>query len=158
MENTRNLSRRSFCKATLAGAVLVAASSAATPVLAAEAPKDVKFPKDPKNLAPGQESAHTPSIVIEKTDSAAVAYGKTPPGDFYKVTVQAKHEVTKEHYIFQIALYVNGAQVAVHNMNEAVAESSLPYVVFVQRLKAGDEVLAVTDCNKHGLWGSKLTV
>lgn len=154
----QNLSRRSFCKATIAGAVLAATVSLPTHTLAAAAPTDVKFAKDPKNLQPGLESAHTPAIALEKTDSASVAYGKTPAGDFHKVTIQAKHETTKDHHITGVSLYVNGELVAEYKMNPMQAESSLPMIVSVQRLKTGDELLAVTDCNKHGLWGNKITV
>lgn len=154
----QNPSRRSFCKTTLAGAALAATVALPTQALAAAAPAEVKFAKDPKNLQPGLEAGHTPAIALEKTDSAGVAYGKTPAGDFYKVTVQAKHETTKDHHIEGIALYINGEQVAEYKINPMQAESSLPLIVSVQRLKAGDELLAVTDCNKHGLWGNKATV
>lgn len=153
----QNLNRRSFVKATVAGVALAVTSSISMPTLAADDLKDIKFAKDPKSLQPGAEMAHTPVVTLEKTESTSVAYGKTPAGDFYKVTVQAKHEATKDHHMVGIALYINGEQVAEHKMSEAQAEASLPMVVFLQRLKAGDELLAVTDCNKHGKWGSKLT-
>lgn len=153
----QNLNRRSFVKATLAGVAMAAASTVSLHADAADDLKDVKFAKDPKSLQPGAEMAHTPAIMLEKADSAGVAYGKTPAGDFYKVTVQAKHEATRDHHMVGIALYINGELVAEHKMSEAQAEASLPTVVFVQRLKSGDELLAVTDCNKHGKWGGKLT-
>jgi desulfoferrodoxin (superoxide reductase-like protein) len=88
-------------------------------------------------------------------DSKAVAYGKTPLGDFYRVTVPAKHEATSEHCIFGIALYLNGKLVADRTMNQALADASLPAVTFVQRLKAGDDLLVVTDWNVHGKWGNR---
>lgn len=155
----QNESRRSFVKSTLAGAMVAAVGTPlARPALAAEDIKEVKFAKDPKNLQPGQETSHTPSIAMEKVDSIMVAYGKTPPGDFYRVTVQAKHEATNEHYISGIALYLNGKLVAEHTMNKALADASMPAVTFVQRLKAGDELLAVTDCNVHGKWGNRTMV
>ena len=151
--------RRSFVKTAVAGAAAITVGAALQrPAFAAEALKDVKFAKDPKNLQPGLETGHTPSIALEKVDSKDVAYGKTPAGDFYRVTVQAKHEATREHHIFGIALYLNGELVAGHTMNQAQAEASLPTVAFMQRLKAGDELLAVTTCNVHGDWGNRTTV
>lgn len=154
----QSIARRSFVKTAVSGAVVVAiGATLQRPALAAQDIKDVKFAKDPKSLQPGLETAHTPSISLEKMESKAVAYGKTPVGDFYRVTVQAKHEATKEHHIFGIALFLNGELVAEHTMNQAQAEASLPTVSFVQRLKAGDELLAVTNCNQHGKWGSRAT-
>lgn len=155
----QNENRRSFVKSALAGAVVAAVGTPlARPVLAAEDIKEVKFAQDPKNPKPGQETSHTPSIALEKMDSKAVAYGKTPPGDFYRVTVQAKHEATNEHHVFGIALYLNGKLVAEHTMNQAQADASLPAATFVQRLKSGDDLLAVTNCNVHGKWGNRTTV
>lgn len=155
----QSLTRRSFVQAALgSAAVLAVGATLNRPAFAADAPKDVKFAKDPKNPQPGLETAHTPSIALEKAESKGVAYGKTPAGDFYRVTVQARHEATKEHHVSGIALYLNGELVAEHTMNEAQAESSLPTVTFVQRLKMGDELLAVTNCNLHGKWGHRATV
>jgi desulfoferrodoxin (superoxide reductase-like protein) len=153
-----SFARRSFFKTTAASAVALSLGAALRPAFAAEDVKDVKFAKDLKNLQPGLESAHTPSIAVEKMESKNVAYGKTPAGDFYQVTIQAKHEATKEHHIFGIALYLNGELVAEHTMNQAQAEASLPTASFVQRLKSGDELLAVTSCNVHGKWGNRTTV
>lgn len=151
--------RRLFVKSALAGAAFAAVGpQLARPALAADDIKEVKFAEDPKNLKPGQETSHTPSIALEKMDSQTVAYGKTPPGEFYRVTVQARHESTNEHHISWIALYLNGKLVAEHTMNKALADASLPAVAFMQRLKAGDKLLAVTDCNVHGKWGNKATV
>ena len=153
------LIRRSFLKNTFAGAVIVAAGSSASRVaLAADNIKDVKFARDPAQLQPGLESAHTPSITLEKADRSAVAYGKTPAGDFYRVSVQARHEATKDHSIFGIALYLNGELVAEPTINRSRPEASLPAVTFVQRLLSGDELLAVSDCNLHGKWGSRARV
>jgi desulfoferrodoxin (superoxide reductase-like protein) len=155
----QNLIRRSFVKNALASAAVVAVGASLTrSALAAEEIKDVKFAKDPKNLQPGLEAAHTPALTLEKVDGKSVAYGKTPAGDFYRVTVQARHEATKEHHIFGIALYLNGELAAEHTMNQAQPEASLPVVAFVQRLKAGDELLAVTTCNVHGKWGNRTKV
>ena len=152
-------SRRSFVKRALAGAMVATVGTPlARPALAADDIKEVKFAKDPKNLQPGQETSHTPSIALEKVDRTAVAYGKTPPGDFYRVTVQARHEAINEHYISGIALYLNGKLVAEHTMNKVPGDPSLPAVTFVQRLAAGDELLAVTDCNIHGKWGNRAMV
>lgn len=155
----QNIIRRSFVKSTLAGAALVALGAGMhRSALAADDIKDVKFPKDPGNPQAGLEAAHTPSIIVEKADSKSVAYGKTPAGDFYRVTVQARHEATREHHVFGIALYLNGELVAEHTMNQAQAEASLPAVTFVQRLKSGDQLLAVTNCNLHGKWGNRASV
>lgn len=151
-----NVSRRNFLKGAAATAVFASAGLTATrAVMAAD---DVKFPAGPKELQPGLESAHTPRITLEKIESRDVAYGKTPTGEFYKVTVQARHEATSEHYIFEIALFVNGANVVQYQMNKSQGDAAMPMVVAVQRLKAGDEVSAVTNCNIHGKWGNKLTV
>jgi len=151
--------RRSFVKNVLASAAVVAVgASIARSALAAEEIKDVKFAKDLKNLQAGLETAHTPALTLEKLDGKSVAYGKTPAGDFYRVTVQARHDATKEHHIFGIALYLNGELVAEHAMNQAQPEASLPVVAFVQRLKGGDELLAVTNCNVHGKWGNRASV
>lgn len=155
----QNTVRRTFLKTTLAGA-LAAASLQRSALAAPDGfdPKDVKFPKDPASPQPGLEAAHTPALTLEKLDGASVAYGKTPAGEFYRVNVQAKHEATREHHIFGIALYLNGALLAEHAMSQAQAEASLPVVSFVQRLKAGDELLAVTTCNVHGKWGRRAIV
>ncbi len=153
----QNNVRRSFVKSALAGAVAAVGTTLMPPALA-ENLQDVKFAKDLANLQPGAEAAHTPSLALEKVDSAGVAFGKTPPGDFYKVTVHARHEATRDHQIFGIALYLNGELVAEHAMNRSQAEASLPTVTFVQRLKAGDALLAVTSCNLHGKWGNRVTV
>lgn len=155
----QNTIRRSFVKSALASAVVVAVgSSLHRSALAAEEFLDVKFAKDPRNLQAGLETAHTPSMILEKVDSKGVAYGKTPAGDFYRVSVQARHEATREHHIYGIALYLNGELVAEHTMNQARAEASLPAVSFVQRLKTGDDLLAVSICNVHGKWGNRATV
>lgn len=115
---------------------------------------EVKFPQDPANLQPGLESAHTPRISLEKVERASVAYGKTPSGDFHRVTVQARHESTREHHMLEIALFVNGENRAQFALGQA--ESTLPMVVAVLRLQPGDTVMAVTNCNLHGKWGNKL--
>jgi desulfoferrodoxin (superoxide reductase-like protein) len=155
----QNIIRRSFVKTALAGAAIAAAgASLSRSALAAQDIKDVKFAKEPGNPQPGLEAAHTPSITVEKVDSKSVAFGKTPAGDFYRVSVQARHESTKAHQIFGIALYLNGELLAEHTMNQADPEASLPAVSFVQRLKSGDELLAVTNCNVHGKWGNRATV
>jgi|GEM_PF-5332690 len=154
-----HLKRRSFLKNSLAGAAIMAGGAGASrAALAADDIKDVKFAHDPNQLQPGLESAHTPSISVEKVERGAVAFGKTPAGDFYRVRVQARHEATREHAIFGVALYVNGELVAEHTMNRARPEASLPAVTFVQRLDRGDELLAVTNCNLHGKWGSRATL
>lgn len=154
-----NLVRRSFVKSAIAGIAAIGASASVSRIaFAAEEIKDVKFAKDPKNLQAGLEAAHTPSIVLEKIDGKSVAFGKTAAGDFYRVAVQARHEATSEHHIFGIALYLNGQLLAQHTMNQAQPEASLPAVSFVQRLKAGDELLAVTECNLHGKWGNRTVV
>lgn len=151
--------RRSLIKNTLVSATLVAVgSSMARSALASEDLQDVKFAKDLGKLQPGLESAHTPSILIEKADANGLAYGKTRPGDFYRVSVQARHEATPDHHIFGVALYLNGELVAEHTMNQAQPEASLPSVTFVQRLKAGDALLAVSNCNIHGKWGNRAVV
>lgn len=151
--------RRSFVRtAAFSGAAIAFGAAMQRPALAAEDIKDVKFAQDPKNLQAGLEAAHTPSISIEKLESKSVAYGKTPAGDFYRVTVQARHEATQEHHMSGIALYVNGQMVADHTMTQAAAAASLPTVSYVQRLKAGDELLAVTNCNLHGKWGNRTAV
>lgn len=152
----QSIARRSFVRNTLASAAVLAIG--ATQKRPAWAGEDVRFAKDIQHPQPGLETAHTPSIALEKVESNGLAYGKTPAGDFYRVTVLAKHEATSAHHVFGIALYINGALVADHTMNQAQAEASLPAVSFVQRLKAGDELLAVTTCNLHGKWGNRTTV
>lgn len=121
-------------------------------------PEYLKFPKDPERLAPGQETSHTPHVTLEKADRAAVAYGKTPQGDFFKVTVQARHESVADHYINRISLYVNGTLLVSHDINQAMIEAALPLAQCVVRLQPGDELLAITDCNKHGQWARRMTV
>jgi desulfoferrodoxin (superoxide reductase-like protein) len=138
----------------LAGVVVATGLTVVPTAMAAD---EVQMPKDPKNLQPGLESAHTPRITLEKADRKDVAYGKTPEGDIYKVTVQARHEATKEHHIFEIALFVNGKNVAQYQVNKDLADASMPMIVAVERLKTGDEVMAITTCNVHGKWGNKLT-
>jgi desulfoferrodoxin (superoxide reductase-like protein) len=154
-----SINRRSFFKTAAGSAAIVAlGATLSRSAIAAEDVKDIKFAKDLNNLQPGLETAHTPSLILEKLESKSVAYGKTPIGDFYRVNVQAKHEATKEHHVFAITLYLNGDMVAHHAMSEAQAEASLPSVTFVLRLKNGDELLAVTSCNLHGKWGNRATV
>lgn len=153
-----SLARRSFFKTAALGATAVTLGSALNRPVRADDVAGVKFAKDPKSLQPGLEAAHTPAIVVEKLDTKDVAYGKTPAGDFYRVSLQARHEATAAHQVFALALYLNGTLVAEHTMNPAQAEASLPVASFVQRLKAGDELLAVSRCNLHGQWGSRMTV
>lgn len=154
-----SIARRSFFKTAALGATAVTLGAALNhPARAGEDITDVKFAKDPKSLQPGLETAHTPLIVIEKLEAREVAYGKTPAGDFYRVTIQARHEATAAHQIFSLALYLNGKPVAEHTMSQAQAEASLPTASFVQRLQAGDELLAVSQCNLHGKWGNRATV
>ena len=128
------------------------------PAHAADDAGRATFAKDPANPQPGAEAAHTPSIELAAVDRKNVAYGKTPAGEFYRVTVQARHEATREHHIYGVALYLNGALIAEHTTSRERAEASLPTVTFVQRLKSGDELLAVTTCNLHGKWGNRTTV
>lgn len=154
-----SLARRSFFQSAAAGAATLALGAAAgRPARAAEGFADVKFAQDSQNLQPGLEAAHTPRIVVEKVDSQSVAYGKTPAGEFYRVTVQARHEATAPHHILGLALYRNGTLVAEQLLNPAQAEASLPTASFTQRLQAGDQLLAVSSCNLHGKWGSRTTV
>jgi len=151
--------RRSLLTTALATTATVAAGLALPSIAhAADDLKDVKFPADPKALQPGLEAAHTPAITLEKVEAKSVAYGKTPAGDFYRVHVQAKHEATQEHHIDAIALYINGRLVANHLMNHPDPGATLPVVSYVQRLKAGDELVAVTTCNLHGKWGSRMAL
>lgn len=151
--------RRTFVRNTLAQvAIIGVGASLASAASAAEDPKDVKFARNPASPQPGLEAAHAPSITLEKMESKEVAYGKTAPGSFYRVSVQARHEAIKDHHIFGLALYLNGELVAEHTMNPARAEASLPVAAFFQRLQTGDTLMAVTSCNLHGKWGSKATV
>lgn len=153
------LARRSFFQTAASGAAILAFGVAVTrPTQAAEGLADVKFAQDPQHLQAGLEAAHTPRIVIEKVASQSVAYGKTPAGEFYRVTVQARHEATAPHHILGLALYRNGKLVAEHQLNPGEAEASLPTASFTQRLQAGDQLLAVSSCNLHGKWGSRTTV
>lgn len=154
-----SIARRSFFKTAALGATAVTLGAALSrPARATEDVADIKFARDPKSLQPGLEAAHTPLIVIEKLEARDVAYGKTPAGDFYRVTLQARHEATAAHQIFSLALYLNGKPVAEHTMSQAQAEASLPTASFVQRLQAGDQLLAVSQCNLHGKWGNRVTL
>lgn len=155
----QNIIRRSFVKSALASAAVAAVAAVASSNRPAQAAQqDVKFANDPSNPQPGLEAAHTPSLTLEKLEQKDVAFGKTAAGDFYRVSVQARHEATKEHQIFAIALYLNGQLVAQHAMSQDQPEASLPSVGFVQRLKTGDALLAVTSCNLHGKWGNRATL
>lgn len=147
--------RRRLLQAALATAALGAASAPAQ--ASVKPPEYLKYPKDPRNLAPGQETSHTPLFTVEKAERTGVAYGKTPVGDFYRVTVQARHESIADHYINRITLFLNNEQVVVYDMDEKLVETSLPVVTAVLRMKAGDVLLAVTDCNKHGQWANTFT-
>jgi desulfoferrodoxin (superoxide reductase-like protein) len=91
-------------------------------------------------------------------DAASVAYGNTPAGVFYKVTVQAMHETIFEHHISAISLFINSMLVGEYNINDEEPEFSLPMISAVLRLNHGDELLAITECNKHGLWGNRIKV
>lgn len=147
------MNRRQVLKTAFAS---VAAAALARQAAAAQS--DIHFAKDPKNLQPGLEAAHTPGIALEKLDAQALLVGKTPAGEFYRVTVQARHEATQPHHIFAIQLWVNGDLVAEHKVPEGQAETSLPAASFFQRLKTGDELLAVTVCNVHGQWGNRISI
>lgn len=147
--------RRTFLTASLAAGISTAALTRLAPAMAAA---DARFPVDPANLQPGLEAAHTPRISLEKVEAAQVAYGKTAAGDFYRVSVQARHEATRDHHIFEIALFVNGRNVAEYRMNAAQADASMPLVAAVERLQPGDELVAVTSCNLHGKWGNRIRV
>lgn len=151
----KSLSRRNFIAATLAAGAGSAALMQVAPAMAAD---DARFPADPAQLKPGLEAAHTPRIELEKAPAEQVAFGKTRGGDFYRVSVQARHEATPDHHIFDIALFVNGRNVAQYRMDPAQAGASMPLVVAVERLQLGDVVTAITDCNLHGKWGNRLTV
>lgn len=151
----KSLSRRNFIAASLAAGAGSAALARVAPAMAAD---DARFPADPANLKPGLEAAHTPRIELDRTPAEQVAFGKTPDGEFYRVSVQARHEATPDHHIFDIALFVNGRNVAQYRMDPGQAGSSMPVVVAVERLELGDVVSAVTDCNLHGKWGNRLTV
>jgi desulfoferrodoxin (superoxide reductase-like protein) len=150
--------RRSFCQAAVASAALITGSLSAAEARMTDIPKNTKYPVDPNNLTSIDELGHVPSIVLEKMDAASVAYGNTPAGVFYKVTVQAKHESILEHHISAISLYVNGKLVGGYNINDEEPEFSMPMMAAVLRLNHGDELLAVTECNKHGLWGNRIKV
>jgi desulfoferrodoxin (superoxide reductase-like protein) len=147
--------RRDFLRGSLA---LGAAASGLVAAGLAHAAGEVKFAADPAHLQPGLEAAHVPRITLEKAPGAEVAYGKTPAGDFYRVAVQARHEATAEHHIFSIALWVNGRSVGEYRIDPVFADAAMPIVVAVQRLKPGDEITAITSCNVHGQWGSRMTV
>jgi desulfoferrodoxin (superoxide reductase-like protein) len=155
------LARRRWLVAAAGGAAaslsLPAAAGLADPPSIA-VPEWLKFPKDPQKLAPGQESSHTPYVTLERAERASVAYGKTPEGNYYKVTVQARHESIADHYINRISLYVNGTLLAAQDMNQALIEAALPVTQCVLRLQPGDELLAITDCNKHGQWARRVVV
>lgn len=151
-------SRRHFCQAALAGAALISGASFAAEAPTTDVPKKTKFPADPENLTSIDELGHVPSIHLEKMEAASVAYGNTPAGVFYKVTVQAKHESTPDHHIVSISLYINGRHAAAYQINEDEPELSLPLMAAVLRLNYGDELLAITECNRHGLWGNRIKI
>ena len=151
-------SRRFFCKAAFAGATLLTGTSFAAEARATDVPKNTKYPADPRNLKTIDELGHVPSILLEKMDAASVAYGNTPAGVFYKVTVQAMHESIYEHHISAISLFINSRLVGAYNINDEEPEFSLPMMAAVLRLNHGDELLAITECNKHGLWGNKIKI
>lgn len=154
-----SINRRSFVRTAFAGATALAIGVGLhEKARAADAFKDVKFAKDPAFPQPGLEAAHVPSVAVEPVDAKSVAFGKTPAGSFYRVTIQARHEATAPHHILGISLYKNGELVAGHTINPAQPETSLPFVTFVERLQAGDELVAVTSCNLHGQWGNRISV
>jgi len=153
-----DLNRRSFVRNTFAGATALAVGIGLHDrAIAAEPFKDIKFAKDPASLQPGLETAHVPSISLEPVDAKSVAFGKTPAGNFYRVTIQARHEATAPHHILGISLYKNGELVSSHTINPAQPETSLPVVTFIERLQPGDELLAVASCNIHGQWGNRIS-
>lgn len=154
----REFNRRSFCKAAIAGAALVTGTSFGTEATTTDVPSKTKFPVDPNNLTSIEELGHVPSILLEKMEAASVVYGNTPAGVFYKVTVQARHESIADHHISSISLYINDRQVATYEINEEEPEFALPMMAAVVRLNFGDELLAITECNRHGLWGNKVKV
>lgn len=150
--------RREFCKAAIAGAALITGPSIAAEARTSDVPKNTKYPANPTELAHIDEVAHVPSITLKKIEANGVAYGNTPAGMFYEVSVQARHESIFEHHILSISLYVNGKRVSEYTINDDEPEFSLPAFMAVLRLNFGDELLAITECNKHGLWGNKIKV
>jgi len=151
-------SRRSFCSAAIAGAALATGNAFAAETRATDVPKNTKYPVDPKNLTTIDELGHVPSIALARVDTASVAYGNTPAGAFYMVTVQARHESILDHHISAISLYINGKRVAAYEINDDDPEFSVPMMAAVLRLNYGDELLAITECNRHGLWGNKIKI
>lgn len=152
-------SRRSFCSAAIAaGAALATGNAVAAEARATDIPKTTKYPADPKNLTTIDELGHVPSILLAKIDTASVAYGNTPVGVFYMVTVQARHESIYEHHIASISLYINGKRVTTYEINDEDPEFAVPMMAAVLRLNVGDELLAITECNRHGLWGNRIKV
>lgn len=154
----QEFSRRSFFKVAVAGAALVTSSSFAAEARTSDVPKNTKYPIDPKNLSSIEEAGHVPSILLEKIDTASVAYGNTPGGVFYKITVQARHETTYDHHISAISLYINGKLAGAYRINDEEPEFSAPLMAAVLRLSQGDDLLAITECTKHGLWGNRIKV
>ena len=152
------LSRRSFCSAAIAGAALATGNAFAVEARATEVPKNTKYPVDPKNLTTIDELGHVPAITLARIDAASVAYGNTPAGVFYMVTVQARHESILDHHISAISLYINGKRVAAYEINDEAPEFSMPMMAAVLRLNHGDELLAITECNRHGLWANKIKI
>lgn len=150
--------RQFFRQAAVVGAALATGTLSTAEARATDIPKNTKYPVDPNNLTTIDELGHVPSILLARMDAASVAYGNTPAGVFYKVTVQAMHESIYEHHISAISLYVNGKLVGGYNINDEEPEFSLPLMAAVLRLNQGDDLLAITECNRHGLWGNRIKV
>lgn len=150
--------RQFFRQAAVVGAALATGTLSAAEARATDIPKNTKYPVDPNKLTTIDELGHVPSILLARMDAASVAYGNTPAGVFYKVTVQAMHESIYDHHISAISLYVNGKLVGGYNINDEEPEFSLPMMAAVLRLNQGDDLLAITECNRHGLWGNRIKV
>lgn len=148
-------SRRTFLATAGAAAVGVLGVRAMAPAMAAD---DVKFAADPASPQPGLEANHVPRMTLTRVEAKEVAFGATAAGDFYRVAVQSRHEATDAHHIVEIALFVNGQNVAQYRIDPARAASALPAISAIERLAPGDEVMAVCLCNVHGKWGSRLKV
>ncbi len=99
---------------------------------------------------------HSPVIELKKE------------GDIYKISVEVgkevKHPNESSHNIKWLDVFYHSESSVIHLIRvnfEAHGESGCivdPKVEFYAKLSEDGEIVAITYCNLHGLWGSKVSI
>ena len=92
----------------------------------------------------GGVNKHMPLVSVQKVAGNTV------------INVVVKHPQSKAHHISAIRLY-DGDRVLLSEQT-LHAEASVPAATFTVNCPAGSSLIAVSDCNKHGLWMKAITI